>query len=328
MRCFGLTAVGPAGRRAGAGRRRGFRATVVLFALAAGFCGRPGAAAEARPAVGATVLADLGCPLTVTESADVTAVVDGRTLRLLDGREVLLAGIEVDLGPAGDDGGAGPSPESGAAAGILRALMPPGRAIVIGRSGREDEPDRWGRVVAHVLLPGVPAGSLEPRGGASPAGSRSRAAAPRWTTLQNLLVSRGLALVDGKIGGPCRNTLLAAEREARDARRGLWAAPGAVALPAEAPEKILRRRGHFALVEGTVLSVGHGAATVYLNFGRRWSQDVTVTIARRIAKRLAAAGLDPDRLAGRRVAVRGIVETWGGPRIEVLRPEQIAIVGE
>jgi hypothetical protein len=42
----------------------------------------------------------------------------------------------------------------------------------------------------------------------------------------------------------------------------------------------------------------------------------------------AAAGLDPKKLEGARVRVRGWVEERSGPRIEAVRPEQIEIAAQ
>ena len=69
------------------------------------------------------------------------------------------------------------------------------------------------------------------------------------------------------------------------------------------------------------------AATIYVNFGRRWSEDFTVTILKRNERRFAAAGLELKKLAGRHVRVRGTVEERGGPWIEATHPEQIEIAG-
>jgi hypothetical protein len=68
-------------------------------------------------------------------------------------------------------------------------------------------------------------------------------------------------------------------------------------------------------------------ATIYVNFGRRWSESFAVTISKRNERSFTAAGLDPQSLAGRRVRVRGWVEARGAdgnaPWIEAARPEQI-----
>jgi hypothetical protein len=62
-----------------------------------------------------------------------------------------------------------------------------------------------------------------------------------------------------------------------------------------------------------------------VNFGRRRSGDITVTVLKRNERSFAAAGLDLKALAGRRIRVRGWIEQRGGDRgwIEAERPEQI-----
>jgi hypothetical protein len=62
-----------------------------------------------------------------------------------------------------------------------------------------------------------------------------------------------------------------------------------------------------------------------MNFGKRWSQALTVTISKRRERTFAAAGLPLRQLENRRLRVRGWVEERNGPRIEALRPEQIEI---
>ena len=62
-----------------------------------------------------------------------------------------------------------------------------------------------------------------------------------------------------------------------------------------------------------------------MNFGRRWSEALTVTVPKRHERAFAAAGLTPKALENRRLRVRGWVEERNGPRIEATRPEQIEI---
>ena len=142
--------------------------------------------------------------------------------------------------------------------------------------------------------------------------------------LQFALLETGQARVSARAGGKaCADALLAAEREARAAKRGLWADPNFAPLAAENLAGLGAARGHFALVEGQVLSVRESGATIYVNFGRRWTRDFTVTILKRQKRSFAAAGIDVDRLQGRRIRVRGVIEQRGGPIIEALAPEQI-----
>jgi hypothetical protein len=130
-----------------------------------------------------------------------------------------------------------------------------------------------------------------------------------------------------RVGDPiCARELLAREQAARAAKLGLWAEPVYVIGKAEEPGEVLKSRGSFALVEGTVLSVRESGGTIYVNFGRRWSEDFTVTIAKRNERVFSAAGLAPKSLSGRRVRIRGWIEERGGPWVEAARPEQIEVL--
>jgi endonuclease YncB( thermonuclease family) len=165
------------------------------------------------------------------------------------------------------------------------------------------ERDRYGRLVAFVFVD------------------------DNQQSVQQTLLEQGWARVSARTGNKaCADLLLASERVARAARRGLWADPNFAPLRSENPARIAAARGQFALVEGKVLSVRESGATIYLNFGRRWTQDFTVTIPKRLRREFATAGLDPKRLEGSPVRVRGWIGRQGGPVIEAVNPEQIELV--
>ncbi len=233
------------------------------------------------PVAAASPAGAAGCVFESQGEGRVTVVIDERTFRLSDGREVRLAGVE---------------PVAGHKAGGTAALA----AIVAGRevtlSGDDDTPDRYGRQPAFVFLPGSD------------------------TPVQAVLVAQGKALVSADVTDKdCIATLFAAEAEARRGRRETWADPAAI--------KNAAGIGRFAVVEGRVLSVRQAGGTTYLNFGRNWTQDFAVTISRRVAATLEAAGIGLKSLERRRIRVRGWVEARGGPRIEVLRAAQIELPG-
>jgi endonuclease YncB( thermonuclease family) len=237
------------------------------------------------PAAGTCKLAALG-------SGTVAGVVDGRTLTFADGREVRLAAIEV----------APPADAAGAAAKDALAALVMGQAIEL--RGAPPETDRYGRLFAHAFV--------------------TRDNKERWVEAE--LVERGHARVSGRIGErACATALLARERTARAAKLGLWADPYYVVRRAEDAAAVAAERGRFAIVEGKVISVRESGGTIYVNFGRRWSQDFTVTISKRNERSFAGAGLEPKRLEGRRVRVRGWIEQRGGPWVEATRPEQIEL---
>lgn len=227
-----------------------------------------------------------GCQLATIGTATVAAVTD-TDIALEDGRSVRLAGI-IDFAERD-----------------LKAVLQPGQAVTLKRLPAAAGTDRYGRVPAHVFVSG---GGNE-------------------TWLQADLVARGLARVSSRLGDPaCARELLAREQSARAANLGLWAEPYYVISKAEDPAGVLQRRGRFALVEGKVLSVRESGGTIYVNFDRRWSEDFTVTIAKRNERVFTAAGVEPKRLAGRTVRIRGWIEERGGPWVEASRPEQIEVL--
>jgi endonuclease YncB( thermonuclease family) len=232
-----------------------------------------------------------GCRFSTVGMGVVSAVLDARTMAIEARGEVRLAAIEV-----------GPAPHDEPARLALTEELT-GRPVVL--RGPRAETDRYGRTVAHVFV--------------------ERAGAERW--VQSELIARGAARVAARVGDrSCAAELLARERTARDAKLGLWAEPYYSVRQAEDPAAIAMERGRFAIVEGKVLSVRESGATIYVNFGRRWSEDFTVTILKRNERSFAAAGIEPKRLEGRRVRVRGVVEERGGPWIEAGRPEQIELM--
>jgi endonuclease YncB( thermonuclease family) len=241
-----------------------------------------------------------GCALQVVGTATVTEVLDGRSFVLEDGREVRLPNLEVPL--------LGPSRQTDAQEGTAAATRDALQSLLAGQSVELRQmraaSDRYGRVIAdaYIVQNGVRSSVAEE------------------------MVARGFARVS--IQGShaaCAAQFFAKEETARRAKLGLWADPYYALVRAESFRDLLDRRGHFTVVEGTVISVRESAGTIYVNFGRRWSEALTVTIAKRSERNLVAAGLNPRNLENLRVRVRGWVEERNGPRIEVSRPEQIEI---
>ncbi len=218
----------------------------------------------------------------------VAGIIDGKSFRLADGREIRLAGIE----PAG-----------ATKAERIAALS----AILAGKdvrlNGTDDTPDRYGRQNAFVVLTGT------------------------GTLVQGMLLSQGAALSTADIADKeCAAALSTAEADARAAKKGTWAG-NTVIKNAESADDILTGIGRFLLVEGKVLSVRQAGAMTYLNFGRRWTRDFAATISRRNMPAVESAGIALKSLENRRIRVRGWVEARPGPRIEVVRAGQIEVLG-
>jgi endonuclease YncB( thermonuclease family) len=239
------------------------------------------------------------CRFELIGSGRVVAVADGRSFALDDGREVRLAAIETP--PAPEPGETGARAAAGAAAKAALEALVLGQAVELHQ--REQVSDRYGRILAYAS---VPAGG-EP-------------------SIAHALVARGFARVAASVDDPaCAAELLSRERVARNQRLGLWGEPDYAVIGAESGAELLGQQGHFAVVEGKVASVRESGGTIYMNFGRRWSQALTVTILKRHERSFTLAGLQPDRLVNLRLRVRGTIEERSGPRIEATRPEQIEI---
>ena len=162
------------------------------------------------------------------------------------------------------------------------------------------DPDRWGRLIGHVID-----------------AERGAWLAANW-------VAAGRAAVDPQISSPdCLEPLLEIEAEARRQKRGRWRE---LAVFWVGDPSLRNRGGQFALVEGRVLSLGKTRKTHYLNFGRHFASDFTATIAMTHATAFYTAGIDPTSLRGAKVRVRGIVDLRGGPSIVLEHPSQLELL--
>jgi micrococcal nuclease len=240
-------------------------------------------------AIGAapTFAATEGCLETVS-TAKISEALDFRSLRLADGRTIRLAGIE-PFGLLTSD----PDPMDVELRNRLNEL-----------AGNRDveiqvvapEPDRYGRFSAIVALEG--------------------------RLLQETVAREGLAIAfSGGDALPCFDRIVAAETEARESHRGFWTGE----LPPARPEALASWIGRFAIFEGRVISVGNRRARTYLNFGFRWTEDVTAEIAAE-DRELFGGGAVLEALAGQTVRVRGFLEQKGGPMVVLRSPMQLEVL--
>lgn len=228
--------------------------------------------------------------------ARASAIVDGDTLVLEDGREVRLVGLQAPKLPLGRRN----FPTWPLAEESKRALaeIALGQELILAYGGARQ--DRYQRLLAHLF----------------------RAGDDLW--VQGEMLRRGLARVysfpDNRAAVP---EMLALEREARMARRGIWAHPYYRILDhREAGSHI----DSFQLVEGTVFKAERKGARLYLNFAADFRSDFTIAIERRAGRLFEAADFDPLTLAGRTIRVRGWLKEWNGPMIEATHPEQIEVL--
>ncbi len=226
--------------------------------------------------------------------AIVTEIIDGDTVVLEDGREVRLVGIQAPklaLGRANFR--EWPLAEESKAA--LEALVR-GKTVELYFGGRRQ--DRHGRTLAHLY-----------------------GAGESWA--QGEMLRLGLARVYSFADNRALVAdMLAIEREARAARRGIWGhSYYRVLAPAESGDKL----DSFQIVEGRVLDAAIAGGRAYLNFGADWRTDFTLVIDGPARRRFADSGVDPQSLEGKMVRARGWIDSFNGPMIEITHPEQIEV---
>jgi hypothetical protein len=141
--------------------------------------------------------------------------------------------------------------------------------------------------------------------------------------LQRAMVLQGVAVVravpdDDHSSPSTLKALLAAEEQARTARRGLWAHARQVE---PATPNLSTNDGHLHLVQGTIHSVSEVRSVWYLNFGADWRKDFTVRLDRTQKAAWDQAGLPAlDSLSGHEVRVRGWIRWANGPLIDLYSP--------
>ncbi len=257
---------------------------VAFLALAVVLAAAPATAARLPPA------------LQAGGSARATEIVDGDTLVLDSGESVRLVGIQAPKLPLGRRGFRKWPLADEAKAALGEIAL--GRRLALGYGGRRR--DRHGRLLAHLF---------DEDG--------------RW--IQGELLRRGLARV---YSFPDNRALvaemLALEREARAAGRGIWTDPF---YRVRGPDGLERLLDTFQLVEGRVRAVAVVRGRGYLNFGADWRTDFTVVVPPRHRRLFEAEGIDlKATYEGRRVRVRGWLKSFNGPMIEATHPEQIELL--
>lgn len=130
------------------------------------------------------------------------------------------------------------------------------------------------------------------------------------------LMRDGVAVAFGE--GPMQPALLAAEAQARAAKRGVWAKPDFVLTPEQTAQHLME----FHLVEGTVRHIYRARNATYLNFGEDWKSDFSLSVMGR--SRRAIAALEQVK-EGSRVRARGVLFEENGPMLRLTQPNQLEL---
>jgi micrococcal nuclease len=215
---------------------------------------------------------------------------DGDTIHLADGTEVRLIGVNApEVAHRGDPAEPG-GPE---AQRFLRALLADKRVhLEIGAEAT----DKYDRTLAHVVT-------------------------ADGTNVALRLLQAGHAFAVTHPPNVTRaQRYFAAERRAREARRGIWARSHYAVKPAAAAGDL---RNTFRRLRGRVATVTPKRKYTYLGF----ASGLEAYLAKARREAFARAGREPQRLLGRTVVVRGWVHVRDGtPRLRLRHPLQIESV--
>jgi len=230
-----------------------------------------------------------GKPATV----QISEVLDGASLKLSDGRVVRLANVIAPLPIDADRAAMQRSKD------VLQEIANGKRATLYLSS---EEKDRYGRIPAQAV-------SIEDK---------------IW--LEAELLKRGSARVFPAASEKCAKALLGFEAVARSSRTGIWNEARFGVMDARDEPALLAAEGRFVVVEGTIRRVGDARRRLYLDFGRRFKEDFTIIVPDTVRKSLTAQGSDPKSWRGKRVRVRGILFSWGGPAMEINLAQAIELL--
>lgn len=228
-------------------------------------------------------------------SGTVETIVDGDTVILRSGTQIRLVGIQAPKLPLGRRGFIAWPLADAAKKALTRLTL--NRTVSLSYTGRKS--DRHGRLLAHLTT-----------------------ADNIW--VQGRLLSDGMARVYTFPDNRARAAeMYALENTARAARRGIWALSY---YRVRTPDTLQRDMGTFQLIEGTVLEAALVRGRAYLNFGRNWRTDFTISMSPKSLRRHWRKGPAIAAYGGRKVRVRGWLKSYNGPLIEATHPEQIEIL--
>jgi len=239
--------------------------------------------------------------LSIGAKATVTDVVDGDTVIVdpaPDGApQIRLVGIQAPKLPLGRKGFKAWPFSSRSKTHLEKLVL--GRAVTLYFGGTRM--DRHGRHLAHLFR-------------------------DDGTWVQGHMLAGGMARVysfaDNRAVVPA---MLARERGARKANRGIWVHPFYAVRDTDA-DRLMRRLGTFQVIEGTVRDAARVKSRVYLNFGDDWRSDFTITLNSRARRLFQRDGIDPLNFQGKRLRIRGWLRKRNGPMIDASHPEQFEII--
>ena len=231
-----------------------------------------------------------------TKGASVKTIIDPITLQLSDGQLVRLSGIDIpdlSIHAQGDI--------SVLAMDVLRDAFAD-KKVKLHQTPKADwgRTNRMGHILAHI----------------------TRDKDGVWA--QGTLLRLGLARMNTNERTPeLAAEMLTLEDKAHAEKLGLWA-DNKYAI--KTPETIGAYMDSFQIIEGRVHSVSLRKNRLYINFGKNWKTDMTVTIAPEHKRRFSKASIDPQQWNGKTLRVRGWVRDYNSAYIEITHPQAVEVL--
>ena len=153
--------------------------------------------------------------------------------------------------------------------------------------------------------------------------------------VQAEMIKHGYAMVAAggqRTGGyaihDCIEILLKQEASARRHNRGHWGTHLFEVKKARRSRDLEAAVQTFQLVKGRVRRISQNNGRLYLNFGRNWRRDFTISISKRVQKEMKIQPADFAALKGKYVLVRGWIENNYGPMIRLRRAGDLQIISK
>ncbi|MGQ0527721.1 MAG: thermonuclease family protein [Alphaproteobacteria bacterium] len=231
-----------------------------------------------------------------TASARVLSVIDPETIQLDDKSIIRLSGIEYPDFDLRD-----PGEFSLAALKILKDMLE-GKTVNIYQTKKEDAGrlNRMGHKIAQI----------------------ERQSDNAW--VEGSMIILGLARTRTSAANPqMAQQMLILEEIARAEKSGIWTKDKFKILTAE---KAGDQIGSAGIVQGKIQSAAIKNNRVYLNFGPDWRNDFTVSIAPENKRAFSKRKIDLLQMTQKTVRVRGFIQEYNGPVIEIDHPEALEIM--
>ena len=226
--------------------------------------------------------------------ARVIEIVDGDTLKLSDGREIRLVGLQapkIALGRKNFN-----EWPLGYEAKTALSEIALGKEVTLYYGGRKM--DRYGRTLSHLFLEDG-----------------------KW--VQGEMLKQGMARVYSFADNrSVIDEMLTIEHEARSTNQGIWKLDFYKIRPQAESEN---HTNSFQLVSGKVLEVATVRNNTFLNFGENYRDDFTIVVPSKVKRMFDKADINLSDFEGKNIIVRGWLKYYNGPSINLTHPEQLVI---